>query len=379
MDLDFNEEQVMLRDTARGLCAELSPSAIVRAMETDEAGYSAPFWSQLSELGITSLGIPEAHGGMAWGALEMAIVYEEFGRSLAPSPHWASCVLSAKLLELAGSDAQQAQWLPGIASGESIIVPASLEPKNGYGPEGIQLRAVKQGDGYVLNGTKLMVQYASSANRLIVLARTGEGVTDVAGLLVDPQAAGVTLKRERNHADDTLFQVDFNGVTVAAADVLAVNNFWGAWEEAMTRSIVAQAAQAIGAAEAIHAMTTDYSKQRVQFGKPIGSFQAIAHYLADLIVKIEGAKVLVYQAAWAMDNFSKTGKPYEKLALQAKLQACNTFREASATGVQIHGGFGFTSEGDPQLYFRRAKHWQLTNWDTAYLEKKVAALILDVA
>jgi alkylation response protein AidB-like acyl-CoA dehydrogenase len=375
VDLDFSEEQVMLRDTARGICSELSPSAVVRAMEQDEAGYSAPFWNQLAELGITSLGVPEAHGGMGWGALEMAIVYEEFGRSLSPSPHWASCVLSAKVLELAGSAEQQSSLLPGIASGETIVVPAWLEPKNGFGPEGVQLRAVKQGDGYVLNGSKLLVPFASSATRLLVLARTGDGVRDVVGLLVDPKAAGVTLKRERNLADDTLFQVDFSQVAVAAADVLGGAGFWAAWEQAMTRSIVALAAQAIGAAEAIHAMTTDYAKQRVQFGKPIGSFQAIAHYLADSIVRIEGAKVLVYQAAWAIDN----GKPFEKLALQAKLQACNVFREASATGVQVHGGFGFTSEGDPQLYFRRAKHWQLSNWDAAYLEKRIAALILDAA
>jgi alkylation response protein AidB-like acyl-CoA dehydrogenase len=375
VDLDFSEEQVMLRDTARGICEELSPSAVVREMERDEAGYSAPFWQQLAELGITSLGIPEAHGGMAWGALEMAIVYEEFGRSLAPSPHWASCVLSAKLLELAGTAQQQESFLSGIASGDTIIVPAHLEPKNGFGAEGVQMRAVKQGDGYVLNGTKIMVPFAASATRLLVLARAGEGVQDVIGVLVDPKASGVTLTRERNHADDTLFQVDFNNVAVNAADVLNAAGFWAAWENAMTHSIVALAARSIGAAEAIHAMTVDYAKQRVQFGKPIGSFQAIAHYLADLIVKIEGAKVLVYQAAWAIDN----GKPFEKLALQAKLQACNVLRDASATGVQVHGGFGFTSEGDPQLYFRRAKHWQLTNWDSAYLEKRIAALILDAA
>lgn len=375
MDLDFSEEQVMLRDTARGVCEELSTSAIVRAMEQDAAGYSAPFWAQLAELGITSLGIPEAHGGMAWGALEMAIVYEEFGRSLAPSPHWASCVLSAKLLELAGTPTQQETLLPGIAAGETIVVPAHLEPRNGFGAEGVQLRAVKQGDAYSLSGSKILVPFAASATRLLVLARSGEGVQDVVGLLVDPQAQGVTLTRERNHADDALYQVDFNHVAVAADDVLSTDSFWSAWESAMTYAIVALAARSIGAAEAIHAMTVDYAKQRVQFGKPIGSFQAIAHYMADLIVKIEGAKVLVYQAAWAIDN----GKPYEKLAAQAKLQACNVFREASATGVQVHGGFGFTSEGDPQLYFRRAKHWQLTNWDTAYLEKRIAAFILDAA
>ncbi|MCC7517524.1 MAG: acyl-CoA/acyl-ACP dehydrogenase [Pseudomonadales bacterium] len=379
MDLDFSEEQVMLRDTARGVCQQLCPSAVVRAMEADPTGYSAPFWQQLSELGITNLGIAEAHDGMGLGMLDMAIIYEEFGRSLAPSPHWASCVLSARLLETIGSPAQQQKWLPRLASGEVIIVPAWLEPGNGFGPEGIQLRATANGQDYVLNGSKILVPFASAATRLLVLARSGDGVEDVVGLLVDPHEKGITLTAERNHADDTLYQVDFNHVTVSQADVLKPAGFWAAWDDAMTRSIVALAARSIGAAESIHAMTTDYAKQRVQFGKPIGAFQTIAHYLADLIVKIEGAKVLVYQAAWAIDQYATTGKPYAKLAAQAKLQACNVFRDASAIGVQVHGGFGFTSEGDPQLYFRRAKHWQLTNWDSAYLEKRIAAFILDAA
>jgi alkylation response protein AidB-like acyl-CoA dehydrogenase len=143
----------------------------------------------------------------------------------------------------------------------------------------------------------------------------------------------------------------------------------------MTVSCIALAAQAVGGAEAIHHMSNEYAKQRQQFGKPIGSFMAIAHYLADLIVKIEGARVLVCQAAWARDN----GKPYKKLAAMAKMQACNVFREAAATGVQIHGGFGFTSEGDPQLYFRRAKHQQVTYWDTHFLEQRIARLVLEEA
>ncbi len=376
MDLDFSEEQQMLRDTARGVCEELAPSDTVRAMETDVKGYPAPLWAQLSELGITSLGISEAHGGMGWGALEMAIVYEEFGRSLAPSPHWTSCVLAAKLLELAGDEAQQNHWLPKIAAGKAIFSPAWIEPKNGFGAEGIQLNTTKTTDGYTLNGTKLMVPFAASADRLIVLARTGVGVEDVIGLLVDPKAVGVTCTKEQNHAGETIYQVDFSNVPVKKSEILNTK-FWAAWDEAMTRSIVALAAQAIGGAQAIHAISVDYSKQRVQFGKPIGSFQAIAHYLADLIVEIEGAKVLVYQAAWAIDNFARTGKPYARLAAMAKLQACNVFRKASATGVQIHGGFGFTSEGDPQLFFRRAKYQQVTNWDSAYLEERIAALILD--
>jgi len=373
MDLDFSEEQVMLRDTARGICEQLVPGSVVREMENSESGFLPAFWQQLSELGITGLGIPEQRGGMGWGSLEMAIVYEEFGRALAPSPHFASSVLSSKVIELGGTAEQQQQWLPKIPTGEAIIIPAWIEPNNGFDAEGIQLSTTKSARGYTLNGTKLMVPFAKSATRLLVLVRDGHSRNEqeVIGLLVDPQAEGIKLTYEKNHSSETLFQVDFSNVEVPASDAL-VKNFWSAWDEAMNSSIIALAAQAIGGAEAIHHMANDYAKQRVQFGKPIGSFMAIAHYLADLIVRIEGAKVLVYQAAWAKDN----GKPWKKLALMAKLQACNVFRDAAATGVQIHGGFGFTTEGNPQLYYRRAKYQQVTYWDTNFLEQRIAAAVL---
>lgn len=368
MDLDFSEEQVMLRETARGLCEQLVPTPVVRELENTEKGFLPLFWQELGNMGISGLTIPEQHNGMGLGALEMAIVYEEFGRALAPSPHFASCILAARVIELGGTASQQQQWLPMLASGEAIITPAWTEAGNGFDAEGVQLAAKKTANGYVLNGTKLMVPFAKSATRLLVLARDGQ---EVIGLLVDPNAKGVKLSYEKNHSSECLFQVDFSQVEVSAADVMA-NQFWKSWDEAMTISAIALAAQAIGGAEAIHHMANEYAKQRVQFGKPIGSFMAIAHYLADLNVRIEGAKVLVYQAAWARDN----KKPYHKLAAMAKLQACQVYRDAAATGVQIHGGFGFTTEGNPQLYYRRAKYQQVTYWDSNYLEQRIAAAVL---
>lgn len=379
MDLDFSEEQVMLRDTTRGICEQLVPGPVVREMENSETGFLPEFWQQLSELGINGLGVPEAFGGMGWGSLEMAIVYEEFGRSLAPSPHFVSSVLSAKVLELAGTAEQQKTWLAKIPGGEAIITPAWIEPGNGFEQEGVHLSAKKSGQGYTLNGTKLLVPFAKSATRLLVLARDASvaGEAGVIALLVDPEAKGVTLTYEKNHSSENLYQVDFKNVEVASSDSMT-SNFWQRWDEAMNVAIIALAAQAIGGAEAIHHMANDYAKQRVQFGKPIGSFMAIAHYLADLDVRIQGAKVLVYQAAWAKDQHAQgKNKAWKKLAAMAKLQACNVFRDAAATGVQIHGGFGFTTEGDPQLYYRRAKYQQVTNWDTSFLEQRIAKAVLE--
>ncbi len=371
MDLDFSEEQVMLRDTAKGLCEEHSPSAVVRAMEGDDIGYPQTFWQALSELGVVGLTIPEAYDGMNMGALETAIVYEEFGRKLAPTPHFVSAVLGAKMLELAGTAEQKSQWLPTIASGEKILTVATDEPQRGFSSKGVQLTATPTGDGFKLNGVKILVPYANSADGILISARQDSSILF---FLVDPKANGVTITAEKNHASAALFQVKLDNVQVAKTACLGDGScVWAIWDQAMLDSLIALAAQAIGGAEAIHAMTTDYAKQRVQFDKAIGSFQAIAHYLADAIVKIEGAKTLVYQAAWAKDN----GKPYAKLAAQAKLQACNVFRENAVMGVQVHGGFGFTTEGDPQLYFRRSKLQQLMYWDTRYLEDRIADYLLE--
>ena len=236
MDLDFSEEQVMLRDTTRGICEQLVPGPVIREMENTESGFLPEFWQQISELGINGVGVPEAHGGMGWGSLEMAIVYEEFGRALAPSPHFVSSVLSAKVIELAGTPEQQNTWLPKIPSGEAIITPAWLEPGNGFESEGVQLLAKKTANGYVLNGTKLMVPFAKSATRLLVLARiaSSRNEGDIVGLLVDPNAKGVKLTYEKNHSSENLFQVDFANVDVAGSDTMT-NHFWRSWDEAIEK------------------------------------------------------------------------------------------------------------------------------------------------
>ena len=175
MNLDFSEEQDVLREMLRGVCNEYAPLEVVRQMEDDATGYPAEFWKQLGELGLLGIGIPEAYGGAQQSILESAIVYEELGRSLVPSPHFVSSVVAAGILDGAGSDDQRSTWLPRIASGEAVLSVAWLEPDNGSGPTGVRLPAVVDGDGFVLTGAKRHVPFASSAERLIVPARTGDG------------------------------------------------------------------------------------------------------------------------------------------------------------------------------------------------------------
>jgi alkylation response protein AidB-like acyl-CoA dehydrogenase len=374
MDLDFSEEQEMLREMVRGVCAEYSPIEVVRELEDDPRGYPEQLWKQLGELDLLGLLIPEAYGGSEQSMLEAAIVYEELGRALAPTPHLPSCVLSAGVLMRAGSDEQKRTWLPKIASGEAILVPAWLEPRNGYGPEGVQLRAEAEGDGFVISGEKWHVPFASAATRLLVLARTGDAATDVDLFLIDPEATGVRLSQQMNLASDAQYALKLDGVRVTAEDRIgASGSGWLSWDSVMHDGVVLAAALAAGGAARSLELTVEYAKEREQFGKPLGAFQAIAHYLADAATNIEGGTTLVYEAAWARAE----GKPIERLAPMAKLFMCQVYRDVTAMSLQVFGGVGFTVEYDAQLYFRRAKQLQLSWWDSRYLEERVARSVLD--
>jgi alkylation response protein AidB-like acyl-CoA dehydrogenase len=374
MDLEFTQEQEMLREMVRGLCAERAPMEVVRKLEDDPIGYPPDFWKQLAELGLLGLLIPEELGGAEQSLLEAAIVYEELGRALAPSPHFPSAVLGASALRLSGSDAQQREWLPRIAKGEAILTPAWLEPGNGYGPEGVQLRALRRGDRYVLDGTKRHVPFARAAHRLLVLARTGDAPHAVDLLLVDSKAAGVKLTQDFALASDTQYKVDFSRCEVPLESRIGPEGSgWSTWNAVMHDAIILCAAQAMGGAERALEITVEYAKERKQFDKPLGAFQALAHYMADAATAIAGGKVVVYEAAWARSQ----GRSIARLAPMAKLFACQTYRDVTATCQQIWGGVGFTVEYDIQMYFRRAKQLQLSWWDQRYLEELVAADVLD--
>jgi alkylation response protein AidB-like acyl-CoA dehydrogenase len=374
MDLDFTDEQQMLRETAQKLCAECTPITVVRALEDDPQGFPPPFWQRLAELGLLGLTLPEAYGGAGQSALEGAILYEEFGRALAPSPHFVSAVMSGGVLGAAGSEDQKRAWLPKIASGEAILTPAWLEPDNGFGPSGVQMQATRTGDRYRFSGTKRHVQFARAATRLVVLARTGPAPEDVDLFLVDPASPGIELIQQRSLASDTQYKVVFHDVAVADADRIgAAHSGWATWHEVMHDGAIVLAAQAMGGAQRALEMTVQYAKERAQFDKPLGAFQAIAHRLADASTAVDGGTTLVYEAAWARAN----GKRVQRLAPMAKWFACQTFRDVTALAQQVYGGLGFTIECDIQLYFRRAKQLQMTWWDARYLEELIARDTLD--
>ncbi len=374
LDLEFDQEQELLRQTVRDVLARHCPPTVVRQMEDDPVGYPASLWAQLGELDLIGLLLPDEYGGSAMSLLEGVALYEELGRTLAPTPHFVSAVMSGGVLAAAGSGAQKDRWLRPVAAGEAIVTPAWLEPDNGFTSRGVAARAVAEGSGFRLSGLKRHVAFASAADRLLVLARTGEAADAVDMFLVDPAAPGVRLRQQFSLASDTQYEVALSGVAVDDEDRIGPpGSGWATWQQVLEPGLVLLAAQAVGGARYALEITTQYAKDRWQFDKPLGAFQSLAHYLADAVTALDGAEQLVHEAAWA----GATGRPLTSLAPMAKLFACTTFRDITAVAQQIFGGIGFTLDFDIQLYFRRAKQQQLMWAGDRTLEDAVAAALLD--
>jgi alkylation response protein AidB-like acyl-CoA dehydrogenase len=374
LDLDFSPEQELLRETTRDVLERHCPLSVVRQFEDDPVGYPTELWSQLAKLDLIGLLLPESCGGSAMSLIEGVALYEEFGRALAPTPHFVSAVVSGWALARAGSQAQRGAWLPKVATGEAIITPAWIEPDGGFSALGVTTSASEGPGGIVLNGLKRHVVFAKAADQLLVLARSGPGATDVDLFLVDPQAPGVGLTQQFSIGSDTQYEVTLTDVVVdETARLGSAGTGWATWEDVMRDAVVLLGAQAVGGARYALEITVQYAKDRQQFDKPLGAFQALAHYLADAVTTVDGAEQLVHEAAWAGAN----GRETNQLAPMAKLYACRTFRDVTAMAQQVFGGIGFTVEFDIQLYFRRAKQLQVSWWDNRALEERIAAAILD--
>jgi alkylation response protein AidB-like acyl-CoA dehydrogenase len=373
MELGFTEEQNILRTMVKSLCTDHCDSSVVRGMEHDPKGIDANLWEQMSETGILSAMIPENLGGLGLSMLDGVAIYKELGRAIAPGPYFVSAIMGANAIAKGGSEKHKTELLPEIASGSLIVTPAWLEPDNSFEAKGVQIRAEVSDDGFVLNGVKRHVQYALDST-LLVLARTGDDDEAVDLFFVDSNAPGVVLEQQNSMAYDTQYKVTFINVELTAADRLGESGSgWETWQSCMLEGIILLSAWAVGGAEKALEMTVQYSKEREQFDKPIGSFQSLSHYMSDAATLAAGADMIVLEAAWALDE----GKSIARLAPMASLFSGKAFRDITATCQQIYGGYGFTMEYDIQLYFRRAKQLQINWWDSRHLEELIATDVLD--
>ena len=377
MDFGFSEEQEMLRQSVREFLEAECPMSYVRQMMEDERGFSDDQWRKMAELGWTGLIVPEQYGGAGLNMVDMVVVLEEMGKVVFPGPFLASAILGGIAIDLGGSDAQKQRWLPGLADGSVRATLAQVEESGRWDAQGIQLPAKAAGTGFTLSGTKLFVHDAHNADVLVVPVRTGgSGPDGITMLLVERKAKGVGV-RVLKTMDQTrkLCEVTFDGVAVGADAVLGqVGAGWALLDRLVDRAKVALCAEMCGGAQKVLEMSVEYAKVREQFGKPIGSFQAIQHKCANMMVQVESAKSATYYAAWAVAN----DVPEAHLAAcMAKAYTSDAYRFVSAEGIQIHGGIGFTWEHDMHLYFKRAKGSEVTFGDATYNRELVAQVVLD--
>jgi alkylation response protein AidB-like acyl-CoA dehydrogenase len=377
MDFGFSEEQEMLRQSVRGFLDAECPMTYVRQMMEDERGYSQDQWKKMADLGWTGLIIPEQYGGAGLNMVDMVVVLEEMGKVVMPGPFYASVILGGIAIDLGGSDAQKQRYLPDLAAGKTRATLAQVEESGRWDAEGIAMPAKAGGGGYSISGTKLFVHDAHNADFLIVPVRTGGSGTDgITLLIVDAKASGVST-RVLKTMDQTrkLCEVRFENVAVGNDAVLGTaGKGWPLLDRIVDRAKVALCAEMCGGAQRVLDMSVEYAKVREQFGKPIGSFQAIQHKCANMMVQVESAKSATYYAAWAVAN----DVPEAHLAAcMAKAYCSDAYRFVSAEGIQIHGGIGFTWEHDMHLYFKRAKGSEVTFGDATWNRELVAQVVLD--
>ncbi|MBT8212169.1 MAG: acyl-CoA/acyl-ACP dehydrogenase [Acidimicrobiia bacterium] len=371
MNFAFSEEQQMLRDSVRSFLENKAPSAHVRELMETESGFDEGLWQEMAEMGWQAMAIPEEYGGAGFSWLELNIINEELGRSLLPSPFFSTVVLGATAVLLGGTEEQKKSLLEQVSIGQLRLALAHVEPGGDWGPEGVQATARRDGDGWVLDGAKSFVVDGHTADTLIVAARTDAGVSL---FLVPGDAAGVS--RERLETMDMTRKqasVTLDGVAVPDDALLGTD---GGGEELLDRvmqfAAVALANEQVGGAQKCMEMSVEYAKVRVQFGRPIGSFQAIKHKCADMLLSVESSKSAAYYSSWAA---SEGNDELPVTSALAKSYCSDAYFDVAAETIQVHGGIGFTWEHDAHLYFKRAKTSQLMLGEPAFYRKRLADLI----
>lgn len=373
MDFGFSEEQDLLRQSAADFLNKECPMTYVRQMMEDGRGYSDELWKKMAELGWMGLIFPEEFGGLGLNLVDMVVILEEMGRVVLPGPFFSTVVLGGLAILEAGSDEQKKNLLPGIATGQTKATLALLEENARWDENGINLSAEKNGLGYQLNGVKLFVPDAHVADIIVCAARTSEGISL---FMIDAHQAGVrtTLLKTMDQTRK-LCEVKLDNVQLGAEALLGTSGQgWQALRRVIDQSKVALCAEMSGGAQQVLDMSVEYAKIREQFGRPIGSFQAIQHKCADMLLQVESAKSATYYAAWAVATNSAEAP---LAAAMAKAYCSDAYRKVSADGIQVHGGIGFTWEHAMHIYFKRAKGSEVTFGDATWNRELVAQHTLD--
>jgi alkylation response protein AidB-like acyl-CoA dehydrogenase len=361
MDFSFTSDQTLLKNSARAFLDEHCKAAAVRLTWDDPRGESETMWKEMAQLGWLGLSLPETYGGSGLGMVETAILLDELGRAAYPGPFWPTALVAAAIGE-AGTEAQKKRWLSAIATGDARATTAFLDADLDWNPEATATRADKTASGWTLSGLKRYIAWSHVADVMLVPARTPDGL---ALFLVSPSASGISAMPVETMDPGTRWaNLTLDRVPVAASDVLAAPGAAGPLlERLLLRGAVGAAAEMLGASRRCLDLAVDYAKVREQFGQPIGSFQAIRHKCAEMLLEVENSHSAVYYATWALDAGADDAPVAASIA---KSYLADASRKVCGEAIQVHGGIGFTWEYDLHLYFKRAKALEAQYGDAEY-------------
>ena len=371
MDVNFSEEQKLIKSSAREFLQAEVPKDVVRELEESEEGYSPGLWQKIAELGWIGLNIPEEYDGMGMNFLDLVILLEEVGYNLLPGPFF-STVIAAFPIILGGGEEQKMEYLPNITEGKLRMSLALTEPTATFDPLGIEMEAVPEGDAYIINGTKLFVEHAHTAEYLVAVARTRPGERAEDGLtlfIIDTKAPGVKISNIPTIGLDRQCEIQFTDVRISRANMVGpADRGWDILKDTLHRAQVGKCAEMLGGMKAALDMTNTYVKKRMTYGKSVASYQVVQHYLADVWIDVETSKNLLYLAAWKICE----GIPCGKEVSAAKAWVGKAFTRVTERCVQMHGAIGLTREHDIGLYYRNAKACDLAFGDSQYQREVIA-------
>ena len=372
MDIGLSEEQEILKASVRDFLARECPKKLVKELDESDKGYSPELWRKMAELGWMGLVFPEEYAGGGGTFLDLVVLLEEMGYNILPGPFFSTVVLGGLPILKAGSEEQKKKFLSGIARGELILTMALTEPTASYDASAIAVKASPRNSDYSINGTKLFVADANVADYLLCVARTKETAnpqTDITIFVVDAKTPGVKCTILETLARDKQNEVVFDNVNVAKENIVGeLNQGWPVIQDTLEKAAVAKCAEMVGGAQAALEMAVNYAKERIQFNRPIGTFQAVQHYCANMVTDVDGARYITYEAAWKLSE----GLPATKSVAMAKAWVGDAYQRVTILGQQIFGAIGFTMDHDMHLYYRRAKAGAIAFGNSSFYREVVA-------
>lgn len=372
MDWNLTKEQKMIKRSAHEFLSKKFTKELVRQLDDSVEGYAPELWQQMVDLGWLGLVFPEKYDGMSGSFLDLIILLEEMGNNICPGPFLSTTVLGGLPILNFGNEDQKEAVLPKISNGELIMTMAITEPGGGFDPDAINVTAGLEKDDFLINGTKLFVPDAHVADVFLCAVKTTSQEASQAGisvLLVEAKSPGIEITPLKTLARDKQCEIIFHDVRVSGENIVgSKNQGWQIVKDTISKAAVARSAEMIGGAQAAMDMALQYAKKRIQFDRPIGSFQAVQHYFADMWADIMGTRTLIYKAAWKISH----NQPADLEAAMAKARTGEVFRRVTLLGHQLFGGIGFTQEIDMHLYHRRSMAGDLAFGNTDFQREIVA-------